>query len=182
MRGKKKRKMNRKKLIAIAIFSLSLILSIGFWVFRDYFKGATSLGLLGLFILNLVSNASFFISGPAFLSAFVGGSIYPPILVALAAAGGSAVGDMLSYVVGLSGRKALEHKLNKKIWFRVLEKVFKQHGTWILLIFALIPNFVFDSIGLFAGALAFPPLRFFILVFVGRLVRFFILASIGAHF
>lgn len=174
--------MSKKKIIAITIFFLSFVLSIGFWIFKDYFKGATSLGLLGLFIINAVSNASFFISAPAFLTAFAGGAIYPPILVALAAAGGSAVGDMLSYVVGLSGRHTFNHKLNKKLWFRVLEGVFKKHGTWILLFFALVPNFLFDSIGLFAGAFAFHPLKFFFIVLLGRFIRFFILASIGAHF
>lgn len=172
--------MNKR--VAILVFILSLVLSIAFFYFRDFFKGAESLGLLGIFLINFVSNASFFVSGPAFLTVIAGGALYPPILVAIASSLGSAAGDVISFIVGFTGRHIINHKLNQKIWFRVLEDYFKKFGGIILFIFALIPNPFFDSIGLIAGIFHYNIWKYLLIVFVGRLIRFFLLATLGSHF
>lgn len=174
--------MKKEKIIAITIFILSFIFSIGFFLFRDYFKGMTSLGLLGLFLINFVSSASLFISAPSMINVFAGGAIYPPILVALVSSLGSAFGDLISFILGLSGRNLINHNFHKKLWFRFLEDFFKKHGSWILFIFAFIPNPIFDSIGILAGAFSYPPLKFFLIVFAGRLIRYFLLAEAGRRF
>lgn len=170
------------KLLAGLILVLSLVLSFGFFIFRDYFRESQNLGLLGIFIINFISNASLFLSAPSFISIITGGTIYSPILVALVSSLGATLGDMVSYFIGISGRHLTHHKLKEKILFRVLDDLFKLHGGWITFILALIPNPFFDAIGLIAGVFAFSPLKFLIIVFIGRLIRFFILASLGAHF
>lgn len=174
--------MKSKKILFLALFIFAFALSIALFIFQDFFAQAKSLGLIGIFLINAISNASFFIAGPGFISVIASGSIYPPILVALVASLGSATGDMLSFIVGLSGRNIINHKLSNKIWFKVLDDYFKKYGGWLLFIFALVPNPLFDSIGIFAGAFAYSPWKFFIIVFVGRLLRFFLLASLGASF
>lgn len=175
----KKQMIVSKRLIAGITFTLSIFLGALFFLYHDFFKQAWSLGLIGIFIISFVSSASFFSPAPVFLTVISGGSIYPPIVVALVASCGSAAGDMLSYIFGLSGRHLVSHNLSKKNWFILLEKYFKKYGNWLLLLFAFIPNPVFDAIGLFAGIFAYSPLRFFILVFIGRLLRYLILAQSG---
>ncbi len=172
--------MNLQKLLTGTIFILSIVLSIAFFIFRDFFAASKSLGLIGLFVINFVSNASFFVSAPAFLTVVAGGSLYPPILVALVSSFGGTLGDTLSFVFGSTGRHLANHKLKKKSWFRVLSKYFKKHGDWLLFAFALIPNPLFDAIGLLAGVFAYNLYKFFFIVWVGRFIRYFLLASFGS--
>ncbi len=174
--------MKHKKALSIFLLILSLSLSIGIFSLKDYLKDAVSLGLLGIFLINFVSSATFFVSGPAFLTVIAGGSIYPPLLVALIASLGAAFGDMVSYFLGYSGRNLTEHKLRKKLWFVVLEDLFRVYGSIFVFIIAIIPNPFFDAIGLVAGVFGFKPLKFFALIFLGRFARFIILALIGAKY
>lgn len=172
--------MTPKRLTAGVIFFLSIGLSILFFVSQDFFEESRSLGLLGIFLVNFVSGASFFVSAPAFLTVISGGSIYQPILVALISAMGATLGDMVNYLFGFSGRHLADHHLSKKKWFVFLEKHFKRHGTWILFLFALIPNPIFDAIGLIAGVFSYSPYKFFLIVVAGRFVRFWLLAKLGS--
>ena len=168
------------KIGAASIFVLSIVLSIAFFIYRDFFKESTSLGLIGLFIINFVTNASFFVSAPAFLTVVAGGNLYSPILVALVSSLAATAGDSIGFAFGFASHKLTYHKLEKKKWFRILEKHFKKHGNLLLFAFALIPNPVFDAIGLIAGIFAYPFFRFFIIVWLGRLIRYFLLASFGS--
>ncbi len=174
--------MKSKKSLSVLLFIFSLILSLGVFGLRDYFKDATSLGLFGIFLINLISSATFFVSGPAFLTVIAGGSIYPPLLVALFASLGAAVGDMVSFILGYSGRDLAIVRFRKKLWFRVVESLFQKYGSVFLFILALIPNPFFDALGLIAGLFGFSPLRFFAIIFVGRMSRFVLLALIGAKY
>lgn len=172
--------MKKQKFIAISTAVLSIGLSVAFIIFKDLLKDASALGLFGIFLINAIASATLFVASPAFLTVFTGGSIYPPVLVALAGSLGSASGDILGFVLGSSGRKVLDHKLQKHFWLRVLESVFRKHANWILFLFAFIPNPIFDSIGILAGIFAVPLPRFFAIVFVGRFIRFLAFAYLGS--
>jgi len=83
----KKLLFRKKKTIAIdvryvyaaSVFLLSISLSAVFYIYRDYLKDASALGFLGLFVVNFVSSATFFISSPAFLTIITGGNLYSPL-------------------------------------------------------------------------------------------------------
>jgi membrane protein YqaA with SNARE-associated domain len=170
----------KNKIFASTVFVSSIILSIVFFQYRDFFKGALSLGLLGIFIINFVSSAGFFVSGPAFLTIIAGGNLYSPILVAVIAAIGACFGDMLGFAFGHSGRQLTKKKLDKYKAVRFLEKHFHRHGALITLAFAIIPNPFFDAIGILAGIVGYPPLKFFTIMLAGRLLRYWLLAQIGS--
>lgn len=171
----------KNKFFAGLIFVSSILLSAVFFEYRDYFKHASSLGLLGLFVINFVSSAGFFISGPAFLTIIAGGNIYSPILVAIVAAIGACLGDMLGYLFGYSGKELTKKKLDRYKIIRFLQKNFHQHGALIIFVFAIIPNPFFDAVGILAGVVSYPPVRFFAIMLVGRLVRYWLLAQVGAR-
>lgn len=171
-----------KKYFSIAVLILSISLSIGLFLFRDYFRDLRNLGLIGIFLINLVSSATFFVSGPAFLTVIAGGSIYHPLVVAFVASLGASIGDMVAYFFGYSGRNLTVNRLQKKLWFKVTESVFKTYGTIFVLALALIPNPFFDAVGLFAGVLGMKYSKFFLLMLTGRFARFVLLALIGAKF
>lgn len=171
---------NNQKAFGIFLFVFSTAISIAAFVFRDTFKDTLSLGLLGILIINFFSSATFFISGPAFLTVIAGGSIYNPLLVALTASLGTSLGDMISFFFGYSTRHLALDKLEKKLWFRVIEDVFKAHGNWIVFLFAFIPNPLFDAVGLIAGIFKFDVKRYFIIILAGRFLRFILLAQLGS--
>jgi membrane protein YqaA with SNARE-associated domain len=174
--------MKLNKTLSIIILISSICFSIGIFLFRDYFKDATSLGLLGIFLINFVSSVTFFVSGPSFLTVIAGGSIYPPLPVAFFASLGAAIGDMVSFFFGYSGRNLIIKKLKKKLWFLVLEGIFRKYGTFILFILAFIPNPIFDALGLVAGILGYSPKKFFAVMFLGRFSRFALFALVGAKY
>lgn len=171
----------RSKVYAISIFLLSIILSIAFYVFRDYFKEATSFGLIGIFIVNFVSSSTFFVSAPAFLTIISGGNLYSPILVAIIASFGAGIGDMIAFLFGHSGRRLAIKKLEKHQAVRFLEKHFHRHGALIIFLLAIIPNPFFDAIGILAGVVNYPPIRFFTIMIVGRFLRYWALAQFGSN-
>ena len=172
----------KNKAYAISIFLLSIGLSVAFYIFRDYFKEASSLGLFGIFVVNFVSSATFFVSAPAFLTIISGGNLYSPILVAIIAALGACLGDMLGFAFGHSGRRLTKKKLDQHKTIRFLEKHFHRHGALIIFLLAIIPNPFFDAIGILAGVVNYPPFKFFAIMLVGRFIRYWGLAQFGATF
>ncbi len=171
--------MNKKNLSILTLI-LSLLLSFGLLYFQDFFIHAQKLGLLGIFLINFFSSATFFVSGPAFLTVIAGGAIYPPLLVAFIASVGASFGDMISYVFGFSGRNLALVRLRKKIWFVVLDDLFVEYGKIFVFVLALIPNPFFDAVGLLAGVMGMKYYQFFIIMLTGRFARFVVLALIGA--
>ncbi len=157
-----------------------MLLSIAFYVFKDYFREASSFGLFGIFIVNFVSSATFFVSAPAFLTIITGGNLYSPILVAGIAAVGACLGDMLGFAFGYSGRRLTKKKLDRHKTIRFLEKHFHRHGTLIILLLAIIPNPLFDAIGILAGVVNYSPFKFFTLMLFGRFLRYWALAQFGS--
>lgn len=167
---------------AVFVFILSIAFSSIFYLYKDYLKDASILGYLGLFVINFASSATFFVSSPAFLTVIAGGHLYAPLNVAIVSSLGASLGDMVGFLFGHSGRHLVKKRLDKHKTVRFLEKHFHRHGMLIIFLMAIIPNPFFDVIGILAGMLNYPPMRFFIVMFVGRFIRYWALAQVGAHF
>lgn len=170
----------KNKIYAGSVFLLSILLSVAFFLFKDFFREASSLGLLGLFLVNFISSATFFVSAPAFFTIIAGGNLYSPILVAIVAALGACLGDMVGFLFGHSGRRLMKKKLDSHKVIRFLEKHFHRHGALIIFIIALIPNPFFDAVGILAGVVKYPPLKFFAIMLIGRFLRYWLLAQFGS--
>jgi len=130
-------------------------------------------GYLGAFLISLIGNASILLPGIA-LSAltglgvllYSGAGIAGPVLVGIAGGAGAALGEIVGYMVGYSGRGIIE----KRRW-----------GSIAIFGFALVPLF-FDLVGLAAGALRFPLWKFILICWAGRTVLyvvFVVLAVLG---
>lgn len=175
-------KMSSKTLFSLLVFILSLLLVIGLFVFKDSFRQLESLGLFGIFLVNFISASSLFIPTPAFLTVIAGGSVYPPIVVAIVSSLGATLGDMIFFLLGYSGRKLASGKKRsfvKKVFLTVIEEYFRKYGSIIIFLLALIPNPLFDGIGLIAGVFSYSPRKFFIIVLLGRIIRYWFLAVLG---
>jgi len=165
----------KRNYIILFLASLGLIL-ISFY-FRDQLTQFGQFGLLGIFFINLFSSITLFLPAPGIATVVAGGFLYNPVLVALVAALGSAVGDFVAYILGRSGKEVLLKK--KSFWYSIFKETFHKYGAFFIILFSMIPNPVFDAIGLVAGLFSYSPTRFFIYVFVGRFLRNLLLAGVG---
>lgn len=164
----------------VGSFLLSLVLIYLAFRFQHRLVHFRSLGLLGIFLVNLIGSATIFVPVPGIASVVAGGVVYPPLLVGLVAAIGASMGDMLSYLLGRSGKHlVLNH--GEKVWYKKLHNLFGKYGDIIIFLFAFIPNPVFDGVGIIAGISEYSPIRFFLVMFAGRLLRNILLAFIGAR-
>lgn len=169
--------MNKSYLITFLVSVAFIFLA---FVFQDKLSQFKSLGLLGIFLINFFGSATIFIPSPAIVSVFAGGAVYGVVAVAIVASIGAALGDMLGFFIGDSGKHILLQKDNK--WFRLGHEYFIRYGGLFVFVFALIPNPLFDGVGLIAGALGYSRYRFFVILFVGRLLRNFLVAFAGSAF
>ncbi len=167
--------MNRSYLITFIISGFGIFLA---FFFTDKLSQFKSLGLFGIFLINFFGSATIFLPAPAIVSVFAGGVVYGTIAVAIVAAIGASLGDMLGFLLGSSGKQMFLKKEN--VWYRMGREQFSRFGGLFVLLFAFIPNPLFDGIGIIAGALGYSPYRFFIFLFVGRFFRDLILAYFGS--
>ena len=141
-------------------------------------------GYLGAFLVSLVGNATILLPGIVLpILSGLGIVFYPvtglvgPIIVGLAGGAGAAIGEIVGYMAGYSGRSIVG---NKRLFVRSMGWV-KRWETVAIFIFTLVPLF-FDLVGLAAGVLRFPLWKFVLICWLGRTllyVVFVVLAVLG---
>lgn len=163
---------------AIILFLVSIVTIGAAYLFQDKLVHFWSLGLFGIFLINLFGSATIFFPAPAIASVVAGGAVYPPLFVAIVSALGGSFGEMAGFLLGQSSIRTI---LKNPIAVRV-RGLLKNFGVGLIFIFALIPNPLFDAVGILAGALGYSPVWFFVAVFLGRLIRNALLAFGAASF
>ena len=164
----------------VGSFLLSMLLMYAAFRFQHRLEHFKSLGLLGIFFINLIGSSTIFLPAPAIVSVVAGGVLYPPLLVGIVAALGASGGDMLGYFLGRSGKHVVLNHTEHQ-WYTYFRKIFHKFADLIIFIFALVPNPFFDAIGIIAGVSEFSPVRFFLIMLAGRFLRNVLLAFAGAR-
>lgn len=158
-------------IISTALLILPLFLDI------DY-KAFTALGLVGLFVINFLGSATFFLPAPAIVSVAIAAGSFNPIIVALVAAVASALGEAIAFIFGYSSAEVLNLKKHKYI-YKVSRALVHWKGGILIPLFSFVPNPLFDGLGILAGISNFPLLKFVIYTFLGRFVRNIGIAYLG---
>lgn len=165
----------KRDYLVLLFVSIGLILLS--YYFRDQLVHLGKFGILGIFLINLISSITLFLPAPAIATVVAGGFLYNPLIVALVAALGSAIGDFVGYLLGRSGKEVLLKK--NSFWYNIFKETFHKFGVIFIILFSFIPNPIFDIVGLVAGLFSYSPARFFAYVFIGRLLRNLLLAYGG---
>lgn len=169
---------NKDKIVKYLLILASVLISGLIIYFRNDLNKLQGYGILGIFLISVLGNATVVIPAPVILSAFVGGSVYNPVVVGLVVALGATIGELTGFMAGLGGRVAItDHRHFKKV-----EHWMSKSGFLTLLILAAIPNPLFDLAGIFAGATNYPIRRFLIATFVGKSLKFLTVALLGSGF
>ncbi|MDP2728745.1 MAG: VTT domain-containing protein, partial [Dehalococcoidia bacterium] len=106
------------------------------------------------------------------------GTLWNPVLVGLAAGLGNATGELAGYAVGSAGSAVLPG-YHSSPWAAALKRGLARYGFFAVLALALVPNPVFDAVGLVAGSLGFPIQRFWLACALGNSAKYVGIAYLG---
>ena len=164
-----------ENLVRLGILVLVIAAIVAAFMLRDNF-GASEVGYGVVALSALVASAGLVIPVPALATACATAIALSPFLVALIAATAESAGELSGYYIGYTGRDVL----GRSRTYRRLEGWMHQKGRgrgWLLLFaVSVVPNPIFDIVGIAAGALRFPVFGFLAVVWPGKLLKFLIFA------
>jgi len=159
-------------LVAMLLFSVVVLL-----LTRHFHRELRSLGhagLLGLFAVSLIGNATVIIPVPAFVMACASASVYGALVSGVVSGLGAGLGELTGYFAGLGGNAILP----QTVWVRRLEGFIRKQGFLTVFALAAIPNPAFDLGGMLAGMCRMSVWHFLIACILGKTLRF-ILVGLG---
>ena len=164
------------QLIALLVGILAVSVVFVIWMFvgglsnSDWWK---TLGYPGVFFLSLLASGGMVFPIPS-LAATCGaaGLGLNLIVVGILAGIGETLGELVGYSIGFGGQSVVQRR-----------RIYKRARAWmvrwgigVLLLLSIIPNPIFDFVGIAAGALRYPMKRFLIIVWVGKTLKGLIIA------
>ncbi len=160
---------------------LILILVIGLTVLIFWMGGRIQqlgrYGYPGIFLLNLLANATVILPLPGVVVTSAFGAVLNPLWVSIAAGTGAALGELSGYYAGYSGGRAVLERIDNHARY---EALFARYGDGVILVLAFIPNPAFDLAGITAGALGMTVRRFLTLCWIGKVLKMLVFAYTGA--
>jgi membrane protein DedA with SNARE-associated domain len=133
-------------------------------------------GYFGFFLIAFIGAVSIFIPIPYTVVIFTLGGSFDPVLIALTAGSGAALGEFSSYILGAYGAKMISEQRRRKMEFMV--KVFSRWGPFAVFIFALTPlpdDLLFIPLGMMRYSIP----KALVSAFAGKVAMNFIVAYSG---
>lgn len=165
----------REYLWLIAAFLTAAGISVALFVLRDWVNGLGAFGYLGGFAVSLISGTGL-VAAPGWALNVSLGSTLNPILVGLIFALGGTIGEMVGYGLGYTGH----HALGKLPRYETLVRWMRRRGGLTIFLLALLPNPLFETAALAAGALQYSMWRFIAFSAAGRIPKSLLYAYVGA--
>ncbi len=159
---------------ALVLLGVLLLSGALFFVPIDY-KAFGNYGYLGVFVITLVATGALVLPVPYLAVILIAGSFLNPGLVALTAGAGAALGEMTGYLVGCTGSALIP----RNRWYRLVERGVTRFAWPVIFVAAVVPNPFFDAVGIVAGATRLPVWQFLLACFLGKTIRFWLLAIAG---
>jgi len=128
-------------------------------------------------LLSVIGNATIILPMPVVLTAFVGGSLFNPLMVTLVISFGATIGELTGYLAGISGQNIIDNDPK----FVKIRKWMDKYGLWTIFILAAVPNPLFDLAGIVAGAYKISVIKYLLVVFLGKIIKFGLIAFLGAN-
>lgn len=131
-----------------------------------------------LFVIQTLASATLFFPAPGAAIVAAAGTVLDPLWVGLVAGLGSATGELTGYLLGYYGRRAVPTD-SSRMW-RLAERGFRRWGFLALVVLAVIPNPVFDALGILAGGLRYPVGRYWFATALGKILKFWCISYLGS--
>lgn len=169
--------MKKEKVIKYLMILGSVLISGIIIYFQNDLAKLQGYGILGILLISILGNATVVIPAPVILTAFIGGSIYNPVVVGLVVALGATIGELTGFMAGIGGQVAITNHKH----FQKIEKWMTKSGSLTIFVLAAIPNPLFDLAGVFAGATNYPMKKFLLATLLGKSVKFLTVALMGRY-
>jgi membrane protein DedA with SNARE-associated domain len=170
-------------LIAVLFLVAGIVTSVV--IFSERLIDFKQYGYLGAFLVSILASATVIAFIPSVPVIFALGGVLNPFLVGLVAGVGEAMGEFTAYFAGRSGHAFLFSRAKPaqasepKGMYAWIQRWVKTRGGLALFLSAAVFNPFFSVIGATAGALRFPPWKFFLIVWAGKTVKWTVVALIG---
>ena len=157
----------RRLQLAALLVGLGVIATV--WALRGHIASIdpVALGYPGVFFLSLLGSFALVLPVPGLISLCGTSVILNPFVLGLLAGIGETLGETSGYAIGYGGGSVIE----KRGFYLKLKQLMERRGILILFLVSLIPNPVFDVVGIAAGGVRFPLLRFLAAVWVGKTLK-----------
>ena len=160
-----------ENLVRLGILAVVIAAIVAALLLRDDF-GAAQVGYGAVVLSALVASAGLFIPAPALATACGTALFLNPFLVGLIAGSAESVGELSGYYLGYTSRDVLA----RSRMYQWLENWMRRRGWLLLFLVSLVPNPIFDVVGIAAGVLRYPVWGFLAVVWVGKLLKFLVFA------
>jgi membrane protein YqaA with SNARE-associated domain len=165
-----------RAIVPVAALLASVGITVAIILLRDQLGNFAVYGYPGIFLVNLVGNATIILPAPAYAAVFAVGGVMNPVLVGIVGGLGAALGELVGYLAGVGGRPVVK---NRRLYERLEGWMHKRGMMLVIFLLALVPNPIFDVGGLLAGALHMPVFRFLLACWAGKTVRLIGIALLG---
>jgi membrane protein YqaA with SNARE-associated domain len=139
---------------------------------------ALNYSYLGIFILSFIGALSIVFPIPYTVVIYFLGTFLDPYLIAFSGGLGSAMGELIGYFLGYSGRMLISDERRRKMDYMV--KIFDRYGVIVIFLFALTP-LPDDLLIIPLGVMHYNPVKFLIPCIMGKTLMCLILA-LGGRF
>jgi len=127
-------------------------------------------GYIGIWIAAFVG-AAFFLPVSALAAVCVAATPVVglnPLIVGVLAGSAEALGELTGYAAGVGGKGLLE----RSRFYPKVKSLMTRYAGPVIFTASVIPNPVFDIMGVAAGSIRYPLRKFLLIVFVGKTIKF----------
>ncbi len=126
-------------------------------------------GYTSIWFLAFIGAALVFLPVSALAAVCVAATVdLNPFLIAAVAASAEAIGELTGYLAGMGGKAVFERN---RFYLR-FKNLFLRYAALTLFFGSMVPNPLFDVMGVAAGSILYPVRKFLLLVFVGKVIKF----------
>ncbi len=166
------------RLRAVVSFIAAVTISVAVMWLTSYFhseiQSLGNAGLIGLFVLSILGNATLIIPAPVFVFACAAGTVFSFVAVGVVAGLGAALGELTGYLAGYGGTGVVP----RGRLYQSIQAFMQRRGMLTIFLLAAVPNPIFDIGGILAGVIRMPVWRFVASAWAGKAVRLGVLAFI----
>lgn len=151
------------------------------WIYADLVRDLEGPAAVVAFAVTMVGASTVILPAPTALTVIaLASSLDNPVGVGVAAAAGQTVGEGVGYLLGRSGSALLpEFGWSRRLADRMRRNILITDG--VIVLFAAVPNPVFDVIGIIAGSLRHPVWRYAAAAFLGNAFKYVVVwGGLGA--
>jgi membrane protein YqaA with SNARE-associated domain len=166
----------------LSVLIIVLITAVSFWlaVNPEWLVALGNWGYVGAFAISLISSATVVLPAPGIALVIAMGAAYNPLLLAVAAGCGSAIGELSGYLAGAGGRALVKER--HEPWLERIHRLAEDsHAPFVLFLLAAIPFPLFDLAGIAAGMMRMRLSSFLIAVALGKTLKYAIMILVGAY-